>query len=1422
MLSGEQLRTAGFTQEEIDSYVTANRTNLQDAGFTDMEISQFFGGAPSNDKPIEAFTQTQLIAEKDKPKAFDRFIDLFRPSWEKQRGRAGVSLTLAEETGLRPSTFEPSPTQALKKGLKSSVSGLLTKGKVEEPFPIEVMERLPTKERILLQAGMLAGDMPFMIGGAILGSGGGPLTATGGAFALPAGLRQVLTDKYEKGEIKNSKDFLDRLSSAVLETLKGEAVGVTTAAVGHTVTPLLKLPAEVATMTTLSSLLEGEMPEPQDFIDGALLIGGLHVATKAPKIISPVEKKLTQIYNRKNLKPEEVVKETDRNASVKEDVLSENIEIPREYEPKLTEKFRTIVIPERLKEGFEVLKEQVLTAEKGVLIKDELGHIVSGLKGSFPEWFKKQKTGDKSFDRAFSVKEVVSLIEKAEKDEFVTQLQWRRWNRLLNAAESEALKVIDPTIAEMEILETKKGFKANVEKIPAVDLDKGDKAIIKTSRGLEEFESRGIDPKTGEVILKDGETFKLDPFEQIQPEMIKRKGGKPIEKPKPLAQPPKPFIKPSIDKTAKAKVLDRISINEKARKEAFTFDRFYTAMIDDLHPLHKATKKLAAKLNLPEKENPYTLARLHRGWHGKAEHFLEYSPFDFRTKKNIGKSLRSILEPIKDELDDFRAYAVARRSKELAERKIKTGIDLKDAEKVIKEFSKFDKVFEDLKAYQDLTLQYLQDSGILSERAINNMRVANKEYVPFYRLTDKDIAGTRKDLQAKQPIKKIKGSKRVIYDPLESIIKNTYLYINLAEKNRIGQALVKLGEKSELKDQNIITKIKQPKRPVKVPTKELNKLAKDLGLKLTDETLTVFLPQAFYPKEDVISVWKKGKRKFYQVDKDLGRTFQALDTEQIPLLLRMLSKPAHWLRAGAVLSPEFIARNPVRDQFSAAVYSNYGFIPAYNLVRGVSSLIKKDQYYRDWIKSGGLNSALVSLDRKYFQKNLEQVTGPRAKNIFKTPLEVLHSGVRNIVKNPIEALRILSELSEQGTRLGEFKAGRKKGATLEKAGFSSREVTLDFARIGTRTKALNSLIAFWNANVQGTDRLIRAFKDKPVQTTAKIAASITLPSVLLEILNHDEEWYQDVPRWQKDLFWLFKAKDIIWRIPKPFELGIIFGTIPERFTSWILDQDPKALDGVLKAIWRGSMPGILPTVSIPLIENWANKSFFLDRPLVNADREELLPEYQYKPYTTELIKAAGKLLGSLPALKMNPYIAPVKIENIIKGWSGGLGTHLVNIANYALTEAGLLPEKIKPTLTLADIPIIKAFVVRHPSAGAEPIQKFYDKYFEYSKFAKTAQALVKKELDFDEAEILINDNRTLLNASGHYDALRNMHRLISLIYVNPQILPEEKRQLIDRTYYDMIAIAKDGLRLFEEIEKLDTKETRNPIEALRILSELQE
>jgi hypothetical protein len=68
------------------------------------------------------------------------------------------------------------------------------------------------------------------------------------------------------------------------------------------------------------------------------------------------------------------------------------------------------------------------------------------------------------------------------------------------------------------------------------------------------------------------------------------------------------------------------------------------------------------------------------------------------------------------------------------------------------------------------------------------MREANRDYVPFFRLMDRRQgrrAGQR-DVGALNPIKAIKGSERKVVDPLESIVKNTYLYTALAERNAVG------------------------------------------------------------------------------------------------------------------------------------------------------------------------------------------------------------------------------------------------------------------------------------------------------------------------------------------------------------------------------------------------------------------------------------------------------------------------------------------------------------------------------------------------------------------------------------------------------------------------------------------------------------
>jgi hypothetical protein len=1452
----ERLKAAGFSEQEIGAYVHRQRQVLSGAGFSEIEINAHFGIKEFKEKPVTDWLKTSLRALNPSPQAGEE--EEARPGFKTHKddpARKEVLPDLGAESTFDkfmevfkvydPSSSigvriqgEPLPVpeigKAVTQGAQTSVTGMLARGKLPEQLIKTDMRFMPTEERLAMQAATLIGDIPFMAAGALIGGSGGPVTATGGAFALPAGLRQVLVDKYSKGEVQDFADFWGRLGSAVKETLKGEATGIATGVAGKLAAPLgLRVPAEIATMTSVGAALEGHVPEPQEFLDAALLIGGarLSVATAA---------KLRRTYAETGVRPSQVFKDAQKDPTIAQDLMSSNKDIPSAYlKSEGSGKFSR----RPLEPGAVEVEKPVKRTEISKFIQDKFNVPIR--QGRF--------RGSKNVRGIFKwkpevIRERLAQDLETEFHELGHKLHKQLWKELSD-------KPFEKFRAEL-------GPIASIPKDPSLKLTEGFAEFVRLYVSHPE-KAKEVAPKFYKAFEK--ALKKESP--QVYENLMETQGMFD----KWIKQAPEMHVLAQIFK-------DDTNFAQRVR-EKVNFKEVYTHMVDDLYPLKRIVKEMKGGVDLPTAKDPYKLARLFRGVYGKAEHFLEHSPFTFQTKQNVGKSLKSILKPVGKDLDEFRVYAVSKRVVEKSKQGIETGIHPDIAKINVKKYeSKYGKVFKELQQYQDHLLVYLRDSGLISKDSYQAMKQMNKDYVPFYRAMETQKGGVaKKGFEAQDPIKKMLGSAREINDPLESIIKNTYYFMQLAEKNAIGKSIVALANKrggmgkyvekipmslqkitiknAELlatldRYGKIVRKISVKERKRKFETKDVRgvkdgesskhlskieervfealtsrgwtegearqimsrikngenakevqttiqetikktktvKIEDKFELNLPEDALEIFRTSAFQPKDNVISVWLNGKRQLFQVDKDIARVFQALDQQQANLLIKILGAPAKWLRAGAILSPDFIARNPIRDAFSAMVFSKYGFVPGTHLVRGLFELAKlgkgkKSQYYNDWLKSGGTHSMLVSMDRRYLQKRLGDL-------VQKIP-------VFNVIKNPIEGLRILSELSEAGTRLGEFKMARKAGKSLEEAGFDSREVTLDFARKGVYGKVLNQIIAFWNANVQGTDKLIRSFKERPIPTTAKAVAGITIPSILLNLANREDPRWKEIPRWQKDLFWIIMTDNHIFRIPKPFELGIIFGTIPERIMEFVLDKEPKAFEGVLEAVGRGAAPGIIPTAMVPLIENYANRSLFLDRPLIPADREGILPEYQYKPYTTELAKKMGRVLGSIPGLKRNKNIAPVKIENMISGWTGGLGMYLLRAADLGLRKSGALPDdKVKPTKTLADMPIIKAFVVRHPSASAESIKRFYDNYFEAKEILDTRNVLLRKDFQYDQALELIEQQSIKLD--GIYKSLKNAHKYIGLIYANKNMTPDDKRQLIDAAYYQMIKMANAGNKIVKE------------------------
>lgn len=812
-------------------------------------------------------------------------------------------------------------------------------------------------------------------------------------------------------------------------------------------------------------------------------------------------------------------------------------------------------------------------------------------------------------------------------------------------------------------------------------------------------------------------------------------------------------------------------ISRTATKEIVPFGQrlsdLYTAVVDRFNPIVRLVRK--AETSIPSGQNPELLARTYLGNVMRTEQKLFSNTYSIEkdgTILNTGPALQEILGPMNKNLDDLDILLTAQRDLELAKRgelrrtKFEIiGTTPRESMEAInalrqKYGSGFKALEETVVKTRDWTkrafLDPLLEVGALSQGQYNAIRSANEFYTPFRRVIEELETNGFVPRNAKLfspspfPIQEIKGSTRQIISPLESLVTNTYKISDFVEKTRVVNSIANLRNFSKDLSEIII--------PIEKPSQVFNK--------------------------NVITTFENGGRKYFQVPTDVAKLVNNISGSDMNMVVKILGFPARVLRAGATLSLEFIGRNPIRDQFSAFVYSKYGYRPGIDLVSGMWSLIHRDDLYQRWLTSGGAHSMFVSLDRISSQKTLQEVAGN---------VSFANKVVR--YRNPLEALRVLSEFGEKGTRIGESKRAIAGGATDIEAGFVSREVTLDFSRIGQQTKFLNQIIAFWNANVQGLDKLVRSLKEAPMRTSLKAVGGITLPSIGLYLLQKDNPRYKELPQWRKDLFWnIVVTNGPIISIPKPFELGIIFGTVPEHILKWTEENDPDAFQKVVSALGRGSAPGIIPTILTPYIENKTNYSFFRDRPIVGQSIEGLPKELQANTYTSQTAREIGKLLKTSPA----------QIENWVYGYAAGMGRYALEISDEILKKTGIVVPPPEPTGKLADIPGLRAFVSREPiGPGSESVNRFFD-LLEEARRNKDGVTFLAKQGREEEAIKFYQDHLEADYAKGLEKVAKDfseMRQTVDAVLQSRTMDPKEKRTAIDSINALMTEEARQVLEL---------------------------
>lgn len=856
---------------------------------------------------------------------------------------------------------------------------------------------------------------------------------------------------------------------------------------------------------------------------------------------------------------------------------------------------------------------------------------------------------------------------------------------------------------------------------------------------------------------------------------------------------------------------------------------FVTKWLDDKNPIKYAVeqveKRSGVKLSL--QDNAYFLSRMFPGWTGKAEAFLQNKPFSYSTLRDIDgvKSLKEIVQSVKN-WDEFTAYLTAARALELNARGIETGIDMfaaKATERQLKR--KYKNIAEDLYKYQDALLAYQVESGLISVKDAVQIKMANKKYVPFQRVIEKGtgVALGSKRLSVKQTIRGIKGSTRDIINPLESIIKNTFETINAVERNRVGQAIAKLStlDKSGL----FVEKLPAPK--------EIVPLSKGIN----NDTAEAYLLRGIkYDRQNEILVYENGKPSLYKVDPDIAKVINGVQgsVQKIEALnfLKFFTKV---FRAGTTgLNLAFAAKNLIRDNFFAYMSSKADYKPFIDSFGNAKIAITKDKAYWEFLKAGASQSSFVSVDRNALQKNIDDLSNTgyltkvwnRAKETYdsagKLDYKKTLENINLLLDRVLDLPAVISETSELSTRIGEFRNSMKNKPwtkeNIEKAGYNAREVTLDFAKGGIYGKTINQFKAFFNANLLGLEKAYNIATDR--RAAIKALWMLGTLGTLTALTNYDWENGQEdqdireVLQAQKDTNWVLKVwgTDTIVRIPKPQQVGFI-STMFEQLTTDMLNglnkqERDEVVDNLFAAFvresgiptsWSDAAQALSPTMLTPIMENWGNKSMFFGTPIVPATAEGALPEYQYTENTRELTKAISSTLGMFVG-KTNT-ISPAQIENLVRGWTGGVGNYLMDMIDLVGRKSGVLPDPPKATKDLlTDIPFVRAFTVRHPVAGANSINRWYDEYAKREEYLKSFEIAGKK---FDEASMdELAKYQIYSGLKPIQQAISQTSRQIRIINALPDMDPDEKRQNIDALYITRINIARQGLKMIREMDSI--------------------
>nr|WP_324042050.1 LPD38 domain-containing protein [Aeromonas caviae] len=648
------------------------------------------------------------------------------------------------------------------------------------------------------------------------------------------------------------------------------------------------------------------------------------------------------------------------------------------------------------------------------------------------------------------------------------------------------------------------------------------------------------------------------------------------------------------------------------------------------------------------------------------------------------------------------------------------------------------------------TLDLAQEAGLFTKEA--RAEFESEWYIPFFRESDDgDVIAPFKPrgiANQNAGIKKLKGGDANTNDLLENIFTSTSKLIDASMKNMAAQKTV-----WNLADTGIIEVIPKP-----------NKMDY----------------QALANGKDRIMVKLEGEDYMIRVeDPDLYRAMTFFDRKPFGAMVNVAAKAKRLLTAGVTASPEFMLRNFLRDSLSSWAISKDGFKPMIDSIKGVRKTWRMDGSTIDVMFSGAsflggyVNgndpTAMADTVRKSLRRK-----GMTPEQIARYEKSIIRNAAqaKGVVANVWEKYNRYGEAFENANREAVYAAAIKAGKSHAQAAFESKDL-MDFSMMGAARfiQGASMVLPFFNARLQGLGKLSRELRYNP-REIAKRAGMITAMSLSLLAANWDDERYEELPDWDKDANWHFFVGDQHFRIPKPFEIGVMFGTIPERIVRAMGDKDTGAQFGKAVARAIGDTFALNPTPQIvkPLVEAAFNYDTFRGAPIDSPQDLAVKAEARYNEQTSLLMRELGELSG----------LSPKQLEHLVIGYTGTMGSYVMATAD-GLIRASRPGESA--SWRADEIPLVKAvYRGTGPAKSTQHMEEFYRMLNEVNQLKRTVDQYRSEGLT-DKANELLEEQGGILKSrrslSRTQQQVRVVRNKIELIQRDRTLTAEEKRRRID-------------------------------------------